>query len=671
MYSAPASNAWAANGPKVAGGGAMLAGDPHLPQTLPSVWYQFALSAPGLAVTGVGVPGLPAVLIGHNARIAWSLTDTQSQATLFYAEQTSADRPGQYFWRGQWRPMQVLHYTIGVRGGAARQLYVSQTVHGPVLTEAGQTVAVDWMGALGSPDEAVMLAIDGAGNYGQFRAALAHWRSPALTFTYADAGGNIGAISAGYYPQVRAGDPWLPLTGNGADDVAGVIPYAAVPQVYDPRTHLIATANQRPAGPGYPYYLGTTASFFDAGYRADAEYAYLRAHWSMHLPAFAALQGDTADLLARLIVPKLLAALHGMPLTPTERLAQQTLASWNSQMTADSAGASIWWTFWGNYLSGVFQPWWTAAKVPVTEDPAGLTIGPGQFSLDEDLQAWTLADPRNAAFTPPAGSRPPPAPATPAVPAGSTPAATAMRAAFAAAVSQLSLLLSGGPGRWPWGKLHTREFPSLTGASALGYGPRSSGGDLWTVDAAEGGLNSEIGPSWRMVAGWSRHGVSVAEGIYPGGQSENPVSPLYSDLVGDWWAGTYLPLPSASGMPDSGGGGGRWWCSAVVPVAVVAGAVVVRARLALVPLVRLRLAPARRGPVRPLPAPRAPARRSQARWRVAPRVPRPRPSPGSCGHDGGFQAPRQTRVVSSRAVARSGRRSGPAAGAVPAAVRPA
>jgi penicillin amidase len=88
VHKYPDSNAWAANGPAVAGGVSMLAGDPHLPQTLPSVWYQAALSAPGLVVTGVTVPGLPGVLIGHNQHIAWSLTDTQNQATLFYTDST-------------------------------------------------------------------------------------------------------------------------------------------------------------------------------------------------------------------------------------------------------------------------------------------------------------------------------------------------------------------------------------------------------------------------------------------------------------------------------------------------------------------------------------------------------------------------------------------------------
>src|SRR5262249_44553676 len=145
IHQYPDSNAWAANGPAVAGAKSMLAGDPHLPQKVPSIWYQAALSAPGLSVTGVTVPGLPGVLLGHNAHIAWSLTDTQNQATLFYAEQTSKSRPGQYFWRGAWRRMRHVPYTIPVRGAPPAHLTVDITVHGPVMTQAGETTSVDWM----------------------------------------------------------------------------------------------------------------------------------------------------------------------------------------------------------------------------------------------------------------------------------------------------------------------------------------------------------------------------------------------------------------------------------------------------------------------------------------------------------------------------------------------
>ncbi len=315
VHAYPDSNAWAANGPAVAGGRSMLAGDPHLPQTIPSIWYQVALSAPGYAVSGVSVPGLPGVLLGHNQHIAWSLTDTQNQAALFYTERTSRSRPGQYFWDGAWRRMRQVHYTIAVRGGAAQRLTVDLTVHGPVMTQAGQTTSVDWMGNVPSPDLAVLLAINTAHDWAQFHAALAHWRAPTQNFVYADDRGHIGAISAGYYPVVRRGQPWLPMPGTGADDVAGVIPYAAVPQAYDPPGHVLATANQRPVGPSYPYYIGTSANFFDPGYRASQIYASLQsrpgiARHGMTPASFAAVQTSLADPLAGRVLPRLRAALR-------------------------------------------------------------------------------------------------------------------------------------------------------------------------------------------------------------------------------------------------------------------------------------------------------------------------------------------------------------------------
>jgi penicillin amidase len=535
LHEYPDSNAWAASGPRVAGGGALLAGDPHLLMTLPSVWYQVALSAPGLSVSGVSVPGLPGILLGHNQHIAWSLTDTQNQSALFYDEQTSPSHPGAYFWRGQWQPMRELHYTIAVRGGATRHLTVSLTVHGPVLTRAGQTVSVDWMGSAGSPDLAALLRISKASSFTQFRAALASWRAPTQNFVYADDRGNIGAISAGYFPLVRRGQPWLPMPGTGADDVAGVIPYPAVPQVYNPPGHVVATANQRPVGASYPYYIGTTANDFDPGYRAGLQYAYLTAHRAMSPAQFAGLQTSQSDGLAARIVPRLLAALTHRTLTPYQQQAEQLLKSWDYGMGAGSAAASLWWYFWTGYLADVFQPWWDARRVPVSTDRAGLSVNAGQASLVESLEHWTLSDPGNPAFTPP-GRQP-------------RNAAAVMVSAFGAAVSHLSARLHGAPASWTWGKLHSRRLVSVTGARPLGYGPRPAGGDPWTVSAADGGLVSTIGPSWRMITGWSGKGTPFGEGILPGGQSENPASPWYSDQLSAWWAGRYLPMPPAGGYP--------------------------------------------------------------------------------------------------------------------------
>jgi penicillin amidase len=535
VHQYPDSNAWAANGAAVSGGRSMLAGDPHLPQTLPPVWYQAALSAPGLAVTGVTVPGLPGVLLGRNAHIAWSLTNVQNQATLFYAERTSRRHPGEYFWRGAWRRMRQLHYTIPVAHGGPVRLTVSITVHGPVLTRAGQTTSVDWMGNVGSPDLDVLLAINRASDFAQFRAALANWRAPSQNFVYADDRGNIGAISAGYYPLVRRGDPWLPLPGTGASDVAGVIPYRAVPQIYNPPGHLVVTANQRPVGASYPYYIGTSANFFDPGYRAAEIEASLAGRHGLTARAFAAVQNGLTDPLARQIRPRLLAALAGQQLTPRQRAAARLLTGWNGSMRATSPAASVWWTFWGDYLRTVFRPWWRAARVPVRQDRGGLSVSPQQFSLDEDLATWTVSEPGNPAFTPPGAAR--------------RTAPGAMRAAFAAAVAHLAARLGGDPGSWAWGRLHRRQFPSVTGAPALGYGPRPAGSDPWAVNAADGDLIASQGPSWRMIVTWTGRSSARAEGVYPGGQSENPASPWYTDQVPAWWAGRYLPVPAPGSSP--------------------------------------------------------------------------------------------------------------------------
>jgi penicillin amidase len=527
LHEYPDSNAWAANGPAVAGDGALLAGDPHLPQTLPSVWYEVALSAPGFDVAGVSVPGLPGVLIGHNTHIAWSLTDTQNQATLFYTEKT---RPGQYYWDDKWRKMRVVHYTIPVRGAATRHLTVDITVHGPIMTQAGQTTSVDWMGNVSSPDLQALLTVDQAASFSQFKAALATWYAPTQNFVYADANGNIGAISPGYYPQVGAGcQPWLPMSGTGGCDVTGVIPYAAEPQAYDPPGHVLATANQRPVTAAYPWYIGTSANFFDPGYRAATIYAALRGRSApLTTSSFATIQTSLTDQLAARIVPKILTALTGASLTSPERAAVSLLTTWNATMAENSAAASVWWTFWGDYLSDVFQPWWNRARVPVHKDRAGLAVSVGQFSLDEDLEAWTLDDPGNPAFSLPSGQ-----PRT---------APQVIQKAFATAVAHLAATLGGAPSSWAWGRLHTREFPAVSGADGLGYGPRSAGGDLFTPDAADGGLTATTGPSWRMIVTLSGAGAS-AEGVYPGGQSENPASPWYDDQVPLWWDGQYLPVP--------------------------------------------------------------------------------------------------------------------------------
>jgi penicillin amidase len=389
------------------------------------------------------------------------------------------------------------------------------------------------MGALSSTDGEALLEVLKATDFSQFRSALSLWTAPTQNFVYADDQGNIGMISPGYYPVVKSGAPWLPLPGTGQSDIIGSIPYAAVPQVYDPPDHIVFSANQRPVGNNYPYYIGTTWNFFDDGYRADETYAELTARLQLIVQDMERMQNSTRDYLAGLIVPELLKTLQTASLSSSAQQAETLLHDWNENMDVSSPAASVWWTFWTHYMADTFQPWWNAYHVPVAAHP-DLAVQPGQTSLDEDLEAWTLHDHNNVAFSLPNGTR--------------RDASTVMLQAFQESIGELSKTLGNDPTQWQWGRLHTREITSLFGAEALSYGPRASGGDDSTLNVAGGALMSSDdptlmpsvhGPSWRMIVDW---GSRQAEGVYPGGQDENPASPWYENEIAAWWSGHYYPM---------------------------------------------------------------------------------------------------------------------------------
>ncbi|NMP24779.1 penicillin acylase family protein [Sulfobacillus harzensis] len=534
------SNNWAVSGAKTANGQPMLAGDPHLSQTLPSIWYQLAGQAPGYDFTGVSIPGTPMILIGRNHNIAWSLTNVQNQATFFYREKINPKNRNQYFWDGAWRTMKTVQYTIPVKGQQSVNLTVKLTVHGPMMTQSGETLAVDWIGALPSPDISVMLSLLQATNFSEFQSALSRWHAPGQNFIYADRHGNIGLISAGYYAEVKHGQPWTVLSGTGADDVSGTIPYNAVPQSYDPASGFVFSANQREVSSRYPYYVGTSMDFFSTGFRADQIYDTLKNATHLTPADFARLQSNKQDVLAQTMVPEVLHALKGTALTTTDQQAAQLMSQWNGSMGVTSPQATIWWFFINQYLQDTFGPWWNADHVPVKADPnlALATTSEVGNPLVDDLEAWTAHDPTNPAFSLPSGQK--------------RTAAEIMAKAFQQTVRKLAVKLGSNPRQWQWGRVHAREFPSLAQIAALGYGPRPSGGDSWTVDAADGGLVSSAGPSWRMIVNWQGPSQPPqALGVYPGGQSENPLSLWYQNRIQAWWSGQYAPIKSVS--QDHGG----------------------------------------------------------------------------------------------------------------------
>jgi penicillin G amidase len=527
-----ASNNWAIAGAKSVSGGALMAGDPHLHLTLPSIWFQLTEDSPDYHTSGVSIPGTPVVLIGHNQHISWSLTDAQNQQTFFYEEKEDSAHPGQYFWKGAWQAYKTVSYDIPVLGAPTEHLKVKLSAHGPVITQRGLTTSVWWAGNLPSQDFEVLMRIGQASDYKGFRDALRDWHSPTHNFVYADDQGNIGLISAGYYPLVAQGQPWLPMPGTGEYDVTGTVPYDDIPQIYNPPDNIVWSANQRQVGPAYPYYIGTASNFFDPGYRANEIHRVLSQSGKLSATDMMALQTDTRDFLASEITPRLVEALAGDQLTSSEQQARDLLSGWDFRMEIGSAAASIWSTFWESYLSQSFDAVWKAQKVAV--DRHELDDALGQY-----LEALTLASPHPC----PPGFLCPPPTSSQASEQG------ALRSAFHAAFSTLTNTLGTDVSSWTWGRIHTRVLENLAQISGLSYGPRPDRGDGNTPLAAPDSPSAH-GPSWRMVVDWGTHTFS---GIYPGGQSENPASTWYDNKVDTWWNGLYAPMLTADQAASSSG----------------------------------------------------------------------------------------------------------------------
>ena len=523
-----ASNNWAVAGAKSVSSGALLAGDPHLHLTLPAIWFQLSMDSPSYHASGVSIPGTPVVLIGHNQHIAWSLTDAQNQQTFFYQEAEDSSHPNQYMWKGGWQTYRTVAHDIPVLGGQTQHLIVKLSVHGPVISERGQTTSVWWAGNLPSQDFAVLFHIGQAANFKEFRDALRGWYSPTHNFVYADDRGNIGLISAGYYPLIAKGQPWLAMPGTGEYDVTGTIPFDDIPQAYNPPSNILWSANQRQVTKDYPYYIGTASNFFDPGYRANEIHRVLSQPGKLSSSDMIALQTDTRDFLAAEIVPAVLKSLSTAQLNARESAAVDLLGSWDYRMDSRSVAATIWSYFWRSYVSETFGPWWKSRAVPVDRQEVIDALG-------QDLETWTLHDPTNRAFSAPG--------------VGSRTAADAQLTAFHKAIRDLVKELGPDPRSWSWGRVHKRVLENLAEVSGLSYGPRAERGDANTALAA-GGFPSTHGPSWRMVVDWGAH---TFQGVYPGGQSGNPASDWYTNRVETWWTGLLNPMLGADEAASTAG----------------------------------------------------------------------------------------------------------------------
>jgi penicillin G amidase len=336
----PGSNAWALAGSRTASGKPMLSNDMHLAYSLPGIWYMAHLEAPGLDVSGVSLPGTPGIMVGHNRRIAWGITNLGFDVQDLYNEQFD-ERTGRYLYKGHVEQAREEREIIRVKGRSPVEMTVWVTRHGPLFVQdAGRRMALRWVAAEPGLLQYPILDIDRAQNWQEFTAVLARFPGPGSNFVYADVDGNIGYHAAGKLPQRHGFTGDVPLDGpSGASEWDGFIPFEQLPSVFNPPDGIIVTANQNPFPPDYAY---TVHGDFASPDRARQIRSLLTGRKGWRAENMLTVQNDVYSAFDKFLAKQVVAVYdqrHAQ--NPDMDDAIAILRKWNGEMDKDLAAPLI------------------------------------------------------------------------------------------------------------------------------------------------------------------------------------------------------------------------------------------------------------------------------------------------------------------------------------------
>ncbi|MGA3203769.1 MAG: penicillin acylase family protein [Bryobacteraceae bacterium] len=337
----PGSNAWAVSGERSATGKPILANDPHLDFGIPATWYMVHLRAPGLNVTGVSLPGVPAVIIGHNEKIAWGITNLGFDVQDLYRENIDP-QTGRYQFKGHLEQAHLERDAIAVKGAKPIETRTWVTRHGPIFVkDENRQYALHWTAADPGSFQFPFLDIDRAHDWKEFTAALARFPGPGQNFVYADTAGNIGYHATGRNPirhEGCGGD--LPVDGAaGVCEWVGMIPFDELPSFFNPARGAVVTANQNPFPENYPYPVG---GHFATPDRAIEIRTLLdrRAKWEP--PQMLEVQKDVYSAFSHFLAQQIVAAWDARKTAnPALGAAVDVLRSWNGQMEKGTAAPML------------------------------------------------------------------------------------------------------------------------------------------------------------------------------------------------------------------------------------------------------------------------------------------------------------------------------------------
>jgi penicillin G amidase len=532
-----ASNAWALSGSHTPTGKPVLAGDPHLALTDPVHWTLARVEAPGYRRVGAFAPGVPFLVIGHNGRIAWSMTTTPSDTQDLFVEKLDPTDPGRYLTADGAVAFETRIETIRV-GDTVTEFVLRSTRHGPVVSDAmssaGAAAPDGAVLALASPvlreddDTAeALFRMAAAAGASEFIDALRGFHTPQQNVAFADVDGRIGLISAGRVPLRRSGDGFLPSAGwTGEQDWLGWAPFDALPATVDPTSGALVNANNRVTGVDPDLYLGRG---FDAPYRAERIIERLRGA-DGSVAAMSAIQSDTVSLFARNLVPVLLQTIGSIAPDSITTAAVDLLRAWNGDMARDRPEPVI------------FAAWIDALHQRLFADDLGpLMPQYGRIRAETLLKVLTTdqrwCDDQRTEF----------------VESCTDTVAGALSEAMAAMIRQFG----GDVAEWRWGNAHHAVFEHRVWSQVpvldrlLQRRSETGGGD-YTV--SRGSWSRADNPAFKHAHGASLRVVYDLSDLDRSGfvaalgPSGNLFSQFYSTWQADWASGRLFEVPE---RPDT------------------------------------------------------------------------------------------------------------------------
>jgi penicillin amidase len=552
------SNSWVVSGKLTNTGTPLLANDPHLSIQMPSIWFQVDMhcmpksDACPFEMGGFSFAGVPGVVIGHNDKIAWGFTNTGPDVMDLYIEKINPENPNQYEVNGKWVDFATRTETIPVVGGAAVDITVRSTRHGPVVSDAfgplkdqgdpkdtefvpfkdragielppQYAIALKWTALTPSTPFEAIWGFDKAQNWTEFRKAASQFHVPAQNLIYADVEGNIGYQMPGDVPIRAKGDGRYPVPGwTDEYEWTGFIPFEKQPYTFNPAEGYIVTANNQVPPRDYPYFI--TADW-DYGFRANRIVQMIQdAPGKIDMAYIQKMHGDAFDASAAALVPVLMQTpISDSHLTDVRSL----FTNWDFQDGIDSAPAALYASFWTHLLADTFnddlpKAYWPEGGDQYFEVTRNI-VSDNNNAWWDDKSTTDKVETRDDIFA----------------------------KALAEAVTEVEKTLGKDTSKWKWGDLHTATFRNGTlGESGVGLiedlfnrGPYSTGGGKSIVNATgwktTEGYSVDWLPSMRMIVDLGSLNNSIT--VHTTGESGHAYNKHYNDMSPLWAGVKYYPM---------------------------------------------------------------------------------------------------------------------------------